>query len=77
MDIDILSAAEEILGPAVRVERHRSWAVFWCPFHNDSDRAGQWRASQLRGAFDRRLLEVPALWSQRRLAQVPELQARD
>ena len=40
MDIDILSAAEEILGPAVRVERHRDWAVFWCPFHNDSDRAG-------------------------------------
>ena len=41
MDIDILSAAEEILGPAVRVERHRDWAVFWCPFHNDSDRAGR------------------------------------
>ena len=41
MDIDILSAAEEILGPAVRVERHRDWATFWCPFHNDSDRAGQ------------------------------------
>ena len=38
---DILSAAEEILGPAVRVERHRDWAVFWCPFHNDSSRAGQ------------------------------------
>jgi hypothetical protein len=41
MDIDILSAAEEILGPAVRVERHRGWATFWCPFHNDSDRAGR------------------------------------
>ena len=41
MDIDILSAAEEILGTAVRVERHRDWAVFWCPFHNDSDRAGR------------------------------------
>ena len=38
---DILFAAEEILGPAVRVERHRDWAVFWCPFHNDSSRAGQ------------------------------------
>lgn len=37
---DILSAAEELLGPAVRVERHRDWAVFWCPFHKDSDRAG-------------------------------------
>ena len=41
MDVDILSAAEEILGQAVRVERHRDWAVFWCPFHNDSDRAGR------------------------------------
>ena len=40
MDVDILSAAEELLGPAVRVERHRDWAIFWCPFHNDSDRAG-------------------------------------
>jgi hypothetical protein len=37
---DILSAAEELLGPAVRVERHRDWAVFWCPFHKDADRAG-------------------------------------
>jgi hypothetical protein len=41
MDIDILSAAEEILGKAVRVEQHRGWATFWCPFHNDADRAGQ------------------------------------
>ncbi|MBN2118721.1 MAG: hypothetical protein JW730_19280 [Anaerolineales bacterium] len=38
---DILSAAEEILGPAVRVERHRDWAIFWCPFHSDEDRAGE------------------------------------
>ena len=38
---DILSAAEEILGTAVRVEAHRDWAIFWCPFHNDSDRAGE------------------------------------
>lgn len=38
---DILSAAEEILGPAVRVERHRDWAIFWCPFHGDEDRAGK------------------------------------
>ncbi len=37
---DILSAAEEILGTAVRVERNRDWAIFWCPFHNDSDRQG-------------------------------------
>jgi hypothetical protein len=41
MSVDILSAAEEMLGPAVRVEAHREWATFWCPFHNDSDRAGQ------------------------------------
>ncbi|MFZ5903200.1 MAG: toprim domain-containing protein [Chloroflexota bacterium] len=38
---DILSAAEELLGRAVKVERHRNWAVFWCPFHNDADRRGQ------------------------------------
>lgn len=38
---DILSAAEEILGTAVRVERNRDWATFWCPFHNDADRKGQ------------------------------------
>ena len=31
----------QILGPAVRVERHRGWATFWCPFHNNSDRAGR------------------------------------
>jgi hypothetical protein len=37
---DLLSAAEEILGPAARVERHRAWAIFWCPFHNDTSRAG-------------------------------------
>ncbi|MBK7454297.1 MAG: hypothetical protein IPJ46_11455 [Anaerolineales bacterium] len=37
---DILSAAEEILGSAVRVESHRDWAVFWCPFHNDASREG-------------------------------------
>jgi len=41
MDIDILTAAEEILGKADRVEQHRGWAIFWCPFHNDSDRAGR------------------------------------
>jgi hypothetical protein len=38
---DILSAAEELLGPAVRVETHRGWATFWCPFHGDKDRAGK------------------------------------
>jgi hypothetical protein len=41
MNVDILSAAEEILGPAVQVEAHRGWATFWCPFHNDADRAGR------------------------------------
>ena len=38
---NILSAAEEILGTAVRVEAHRDWAIFWCPFHNDASREGQ------------------------------------
>ena len=38
---DILSIAEEILGTAVRVEEHRGWAIFWCPFHNDAGREGR------------------------------------
>ena len=38
---NILSAAEEILGTAVRVEHHRDWAIFWCPFHNDASREGE------------------------------------
>jgi DNA primase len=38
---DILSIAEGILGTAVRVEDHRGWAIFWCPFHNDASREGQ------------------------------------
>ena len=38
---DILSAAEEILGTAVLVERNRDWATFWCPFHNDASREGR------------------------------------
>jgi DNA primase len=38
---DILSEAQEILGQAVRVEEHRGWAIFWCPFHDDDARAGQ------------------------------------
>ena len=37
----ILDKAQEILGPAVRVEEHRGWAIFWCPFHADDARAGQ------------------------------------
>jgi DNA primase len=38
---DILSEAQEILGQPVRIEEHRGWAIFWCPFHNDGARAGQ------------------------------------
>ena len=38
---DTLSQAQELLGPPVRIEAHRGWAVFWCPFHNDAARAGQ------------------------------------
>ncbi|MBX3038582.1 MAG: toprim domain-containing protein [Anaerolineales bacterium] len=38
---NILSVAEEILGTAVRVELHRDWAIFWCPFHNDASRQGE------------------------------------
>src|SRR5512140_1728831 len=40
MNTDILQQAEELLGKAVKVEMHRAWAIFWCPFHNDSARAG-------------------------------------
>ena len=38
---NILSAAEEILGTAVRVEDHRNWAIFWSPFHNNASREGE------------------------------------
>jgi len=41
MNQDILSAAEELLGKAVKIEAHRDWAIFWCPFHGDQIRAGQ------------------------------------
>jgi len=37
----ILNEAQEILGPPVRIEEHRGWAIFWCPFHNDAARAGR------------------------------------
>jgi DNA primase len=40
MDQTILAQAEELLGKAVKVEAHRDWAIFWCPFHGDHDRAG-------------------------------------
>jgi len=38
---EILAEAEEILGPALNVEWHRNWAVFWCPFHDDQSRSGK------------------------------------
>jgi hypothetical protein len=38
--MDILGEAIQILGPPVRVERQRGWAIFWCPFHNDAARRG-------------------------------------
>ncbi len=41
MDMDILHRAEELLGPAVKVEEHRNWAIFWCPFHPDAERGGK------------------------------------
>jgi DNA primase len=41
MNQDLLSAAEALLGQAVKVETHRDWAIFWCPFHGDQQRAGQ------------------------------------
>ncbi len=40
MDQEILNAAEKLLGTAVKVEAHRDWAIFWCPFHGDKTRAG-------------------------------------
>jgi len=38
---EILAEAEDILGPAEKVEWHRRWAVFWCPFHDDFSRQGK------------------------------------
>jgi hypothetical protein len=42
MNIDILREAAELLGspPAIPPD-HRGWAHWWCPFHNDSERAGR------------------------------------
>lgn len=37
----ILEEAQEILGPPLKIEGHRSWAIWWCPFHPDDDRAGK------------------------------------
>ncbi len=38
--MDVLNEAVELLGPPVKVERHRGWATFWCPFHDDVARRG-------------------------------------
>ncbi|MGD2157035.1 MAG: toprim domain-containing protein [Anaerolineales bacterium] len=38
---NLLNEAQKILGQPVRVEEHRGWAVFWCPFHDDAARAGR------------------------------------
>jgi len=39
--MDILNEAVKILGPPVKVEQHRGWAIFWCPFHDDAARHGK------------------------------------
>lgn len=38
--MDVLNEAVELLGPPAKVERHRGWATFWCPFHDDVARRG-------------------------------------
>lgn len=38
--MDILSEVEALLGKAAEVD-HRGWATFWCPFHQDAQRAGR------------------------------------
>jgi len=38
---EILAEAERLLGPAVKVEWHRRWAIFWCPFHDDISKQGK------------------------------------
>lgn len=40
MNSEILQQAEELLGKAVKIESNRDWGIFWCPFHEDSARAG-------------------------------------
>ncbi|MBN1666418.1 MAG: hypothetical protein JW862_05000 [Anaerolineales bacterium] len=39
--INILSEAIQILGPPVKIEEHRGWAIWWCPFHQDAARSGK------------------------------------
>lgn len=38
--MDVLDEAVKLLGTPVKVERHRGWAIFWCPFHDDEARRG-------------------------------------
>ncbi len=38
---DILSQAQQLLGPPVKIEAHRDWGIWWCPFHPDDARAGR------------------------------------
>ncbi len=37
----LLEEAQELLGPPLKHETHRHWAIWWCPFHPDHARAGQ------------------------------------
>ncbi|NPV86306.1 MAG: hypothetical protein HPY45_09900 [Anaerolineae bacterium] len=39
--MNILAEVSAILGPPVAVHHHRGWADWWCPFHQDRDRAGR------------------------------------
>lgn len=39
--MDVLDEAVKLLGAPVKVERHRGWAIFWCPFHDDEARRGK------------------------------------
>ena len=39
--MDILDRAIELLGPPVRIEKHRGWGIWWCPFHPDEERRGK------------------------------------
>jgi len=41
MNPEILRRAEELLGPPVRLETHREWGIWWCPFHPDAERGGR------------------------------------
>lgn len=39
-DLDILTAATELLkGPPLAID-HRGWGTWWCPFHDDAGRRG-------------------------------------